>query len=129
MGRRVMLQPYLNGIDDEGETMLIYLAGSYSHAVRKAALLRPGQLPGTGLYLEEDIRAIEPTPVQREVGARALRALKSNGLPQARVDLVPDEEGPVVLEVELTEPSLYLGYALGATERCVKAIVEALAEP
>jgi glutathione synthase/RimK-type ligase-like ATP-grasp enzyme len=126
MGRTVMVQPYLNGIDDEGETMLIYLAGSYSHAVRKAALLRPGQLPGTGLYLEEDIRAIEPTAVQREVGDRALRALESDGLSQARVDLVPDEEGPVVLEVELTEPSLYLGYAAGATERFAAGIAALL---
>jgi glutathione synthase/RimK-type ligase-like ATP-grasp enzyme len=126
MGRTVMVQPYLNGIDDEGETMLIYLAGSYSHTLRKAALLRPGQSPGSGLYLEEDICATEPTAAEREVADRALRALRSTGLVQARVDLVPAEEGPVVLEVELTEPSLYLGYAAGATERFADGIAAVL---
>jgi hypothetical protein len=45
---------------------------------------------------------------------------------QARVDLVPTDKGPVVLEVELTEPSLYLSYAAGATERFAHAIAAAL---
>jgi glutathione synthase/RimK-type ligase-like ATP-grasp enzyme len=129
MGRTVMVQPYLNGIDDEGETMLIYLAGSYSHAVRKAPLLRPGQRPAAGLYLEEDIRATEPTALQRDAANRALRALNSDGLLQARVDLVPANDGPVVLEVELTEPSLYLGYAADATERFADAIARTLESP
>ena len=129
LGRTVMVQPYLNGIDDEGETMLIYLAGSYSHAVRKAPLLRPGQLPAAGLYLEEDIRATEPTALQRDAANRALRALNSDGLLQARVDLVPANDGPVVLEVELTEPSLYLGYAADATERFADAIARMLESP
>jgi glutathione synthase/RimK-type ligase-like ATP-grasp enzyme len=126
MGRTVMVQPYLDGIDDEGETMLIYLAGAYSHTVRKTALLRPGQLPGTGLYLEEDIRSTQPTDAQRKVADQALRALDTTRLLQARVDLVPTEKGPVVLEVELTEPSLYLGYAAGATTRCADAIAAAV---
>jgi glutathione synthase/RimK-type ligase-like ATP-grasp enzyme len=126
MGRTVMVQPYLDGIDEEGETMLIYLAGAYSHAVRKAALLRPGQLPGTGLYLEEDIHSTQPTDAQRKVADQALRALDTTRLLQARVDLVPAEKGPVVLEVELTEPSLYLGYAAGATARCADAIAAAV---
>jgi hypothetical protein len=38
-GRTVMLQPYMNGIDDEGETALVYLGGVFSHAMRKAAVL------------------------------------------------------------------------------------------
>jgi glutathione synthase/RimK-type ligase-like ATP-grasp enzyme len=126
MGRTVMVQPYLDRIDDEGETMLIYLAGAYSHAVRKAALLRPGQLPGTGLYLEEDIRSTQPTDAHRKVADQALRALDTTRLLQARVDLVPAAKGPVVLEVELTEPSLYLGYAAGATARCADAIAAAV---
>jgi hypothetical protein len=60
------------------------------------------------------------------VADQALRALDSSRLLQARVDLVPDEEGPVVLEVELTEPSLYLGYAPGAAERLADAIAALL---
>jgi hypothetical protein len=40
----------------------------------------------------------------------------------ARVDLLP---GPVVLEVELTEPSLYLGYSDAAADRFADAIASA----
>lgn len=127
LGRTVMVQPYLVRIDDQGETALVYLGGSYSHSLRKAALLRTGQAPGDELYLEEDIESAEPSAAERTVADEALEALACNSLLQARVDLVPTDEGPVVLEVELTEPSLYLGYAPGATERFAGAIAAALA--
>ena len=126
LGRTVMVQPYLAGIDDQGETALVYLGGSYSHALRKAALLRTGQAPGDALYLEEDIEPAEPSAAERTVADEALEALACNSLLQARVDLVPGDEGPVVLEVELTEPSLWLGYAPGATDRYADAIAAAL---
>jgi glutathione synthase/RimK-type ligase-like ATP-grasp enzyme len=126
MGRAVMVQPYLDGIDENGETALIYLGGSYSHAVSKAALLRPGQAPGDALYLDEDMRPAHPTPAEREVADRALAATPHESLLQARVDLVPTHKGPVVLEVELTEPSLYLGYTVGATERFADVIASRL---
>jgi glutathione synthase/RimK-type ligase-like ATP-grasp enzyme len=127
LGRTLMVQPYLDGIDGHGETMLVYLAGSYSHTVRKSALLRRGQAPGTALYLPEDIQAMEPTSAERAIADRTLEAIPYDSLLQARVDLVPGDQGPVVLEVELTEPSLYLGYAPGATERFAGAIAAALA--
>src|SRR5262249_36194511 len=39
--RSVMLQPYLTGVDAHGETALIYIAGRFSHAIRKRPLLPP----------------------------------------------------------------------------------------
>jgi glutathione synthase/RimK-type ligase-like ATP-grasp enzyme len=125
IGRAVMVQPYLDAVDAEGEAGVIYLAGSYSHTVRKAALLRPGQPPGEALYLEEDIERAEPTEAERALADRALGACPSNNLLLARVDIVQGADGPVVLEVELTEPSLFLGYAPGATERFADAIARA----
>ena len=126
IGRTVMVQPYLEHIDEHGEPALIYLGGMFSHTVRKAALLRRGQPPGEALYLEEDMRSTDATETERDVADRALRSLGADSLLQARVDLVPTDDGPVVLEVELTEPSLYLSYAGGATERFADAIAEAL---
>jgi hypothetical protein len=117
-----MVQPYLDGVDADGETGVIYVAGVYSHTVRKAALLRPGQPPGEALYLEEDIEVAEPTRAERALSDRTLAACPSDDLLLARVDLVPGRDGPLVLEVELTEPSLFLGYAPGATERLADAI-------
>jgi hypothetical protein len=41
----------------------------------------------------------------------------------ARVDLVPGEDGnPVLMELELTEPQLYLGYERQALDRMATAI-------
>ncbi|HEU4658080.1 MAG TPA: hypothetical protein VFR97_11160, partial [Capillimicrobium sp.] len=44
-----------------------------------------------------------------------------------RVDLLPSPDGPTVIEVELTEPSLFLGHADGAPARFADAIAARLA--
>jgi glutathione synthase/RimK-type ligase-like ATP-grasp enzyme len=127
-GRAAMVQPYLDAVDVVGEAALIWLDGGYSHAVTKSALLRRGQRPGTELYLEETIAARTPSRQERDLGEQVLAALPFDPatLLYARLDLLPTEEGPVVLEVELTEPSLFLGYEAGATERLAAAITRRL---
>ena len=127
-GRPAMLQPYLDGIDVAGEAALIWIAGRYSHAITKGALLRPGQTPGTELFLAETIATREASAAERATGEQALAALPfgPDALAYARVDLLPADDGPVVLEVELTEPSLYLAYDPVAADRLAHAIVEAL---
>jgi glutathione synthase/RimK-type ligase-like ATP-grasp enzyme len=126
LGRAVMVQPYLDGVETHGETGLVYLGGSYSHSVRKAPLLLSGQPPGEALYLEEQVEPARPSEAERAVADATLRAAPE-GLLYARVDLVPGPEGPLVLEVELTEPSLWLSHAAGAAERFADAIAQALA--
>lgn len=123
-GKTVLVQPYLEAVDDVGETAVIYVADELSHAVRKEPLLAPGAPPGTGLYLEERLAATEPSAEQLALAERALNALPSprERLLYARIDMLP---GPLVLEVELTEPSLFIGYADGAPERFADAIVAA----
>ena len=127
-GRTVMVQPYVGGVDELGETALLYLGGRYSHTVRKAALLADGQPPGQALYLEETINAATPTPTERAIAQLALAAVPFDPaeLLYARVDLVPGPDGPLVLEVELTEPSLFLMYGEGAAYRLAEAIAGAL---
>ncbi len=127
-GKTVLVQPYLAAVDTAGETSLIYLGGTYSHAVRKEPLLEHGSEPGSGLYLEETITSAEPTAAELEVAERALAAVPfaREDLLYARIDLIGADDGrPLVLEVELTEPSLFIGYADGAAERFAAAIVAA----
>jgi glutathione synthase/RimK-type ligase-like ATP-grasp enzyme len=123
-GKTVMVQPYFEAVDREGEVALIFVEGRFSHAVHKEALLAEGSGPATGLYLEETMTAAEASPQELEVAERALDAVPFArvSLLYARVDLLP---GPVVLEVELTEPSLFIGYAEGAAERFAEAIAAA----
>jgi hypothetical protein len=129
-GRSVMVQPYLARLDDDGETGLVYLDGAYSHAFRKGALLAGAPL-GPGLYAEEEIAARVATPAQRAIGnaVLALTADRIGGAPlYARVDLVPGADGePVLIELELTEPSLFLTADAGAAARVAAAIAARVA--
>lgn len=127
-GQTVMVQPYLAAVDEVGETTLLYVGDSFSHAVHKGPLLMAGGPPEEGLYVEETLMPAQPSTAELAVGELALNAVSFErvGLLYARVDLIPAADGsPVVLEVELTEPSLFLGYADGAVERFADAIVAA----
>ncbi|MGY1653877.1 ATP-grasp domain-containing protein [Geodermatophilus sp. SYSU D01119] len=124
-GRAVMVQPYLARLDAEGETGLVYVGGAYSHAFGKGALLA-GEALGPGLFAEETITARTAGPDQRALGDRVLAWVRerTGQTPlYARVDLVPGDDGaPQVIEVELTEPSLFLPTDDGAAARFAAAI-------
>lgn len=126
-GREVMLQPYLEAVDSEAETALIFLAGEFSHAMRKGPLLELGQELEEGLFRQEQMSPRDPTEAMLEVGRAALAAVEMRLGPStyARVDLLPSAGGePQVLEVELIEPSLFLDFhppAATALARLVEA--------
>lgn len=127
-GRGVLLQPYLADVDRDGETALLYFAGRFSHAVRKGPLLRPGEDPTRALFAPEHIALRTPDGEALRIGAAVLEALAAGGRSPspplyARVDLLRDgNESPRVLELELAEPSLFLGSADGAAMRLARAI-------
>lgn len=127
-GRTAMVQPYLDSVDTSGETALLYIGGAFSHAVRKGPLLVPGAAPTTALFAEEDISPRTPTVAQREVGEAVLAAVPVGvgDLLYARIDLLDTPEGPVLLELELTEPSLFLATDEGAPGRFAGAIAARL---
>ena len=133
-GRLAMVQPYVPSVDSYGETGLIYLGGAYSHAIRKGPLL-PGPDPalqgdgGSALYVEEEITARTPTEAEQAVAEATLRALPFDPaqLLYARVDLLDTPDGPTLIELELTEPSLFVGTAPGAPERFAAAVARRLA--
>lgn len=119
-GRVVLVQPYLDAVETVGETALIYFDGRFSHAIRKGPMLPDGvvhPIDGWALYVDEVIEARAPEPAELEVGTLALTAIRDRfGGDQlyARVDLLPSPQGPVVTELELTEPSLFLQHGGGA---------------
>lgn len=123
--RAVLLQPYLEQVDHHGETALLFFEGAFSHAVGKGPLLKRGEGPTTELYAKETIAPAEPSPEQLEVAHRALAAIPfDKPLLYARVDLVRDDDGaPVLLELELVEPSVFVPHAEGAAVRFAQAIL------
>jgi O-ureido-D-serine cyclo-ligase len=124
-GRSVMLQPYLDQIDVHGETALIYFAGRFSHAVRKGPLLQRSASPTAALFAAEQIRPRIPAAEELQVADRALAALPFAMPLYARVDLIPFEGGnPCVLELELTEPSLFFAQTPAAADRFARLCME-----
>jgi glutathione synthase/RimK-type ligase-like ATP-grasp enzyme len=123
-GRSVMLQPYLDRVDHHGETAVVYIGGRYSHAIRKSALLRLDDAFVAGLFAPEQITPREPDPDEKNVAEAAFRACSLDEPLYARIDLIHDDRGlPVVLELELTEPSLFFLHAPEAAGRFADALL------
>lgn len=124
-GRTAMVQPYLDGIDTAGETALIFLAGKFSHAIRKEPILGGGPVAFDGLFADESTSPTEATAAQLAAAAAVFEAapFDSADLLYARVDLVPSPDGiPLLLELELVEPSLFMAESFGAAQRFATAI-------
>lgn len=130
-GRSVMVQPYLKSVDTAAETALIFLAGEFSHAIRKGPLLQldnAAQEFHGGLFIKEEITVRIATSTQLEVAHDAL-SIAPTGWLYARVDLIDDDQGnPVVLELEMVEPSLFFEVdanpRTGAPGRLAQAIAQ-----
>jgi hypothetical protein len=132
-GRTAMIQPYLTAVDSAGETAVLYLPGaggelSYSHAVRKGPMLTTtggGWVdPGS-----EDVSTRTPSEPELAVAARVLELIPGGAgrLLYARIDLIPGPDGaPMLIELELTEPSLFFRYAPEAAERLADAVMARL---
>ena len=114
-----MVQPYLDEVDTVGETALVYFDGEFSHAIRKAAML-PAETVNDldvsysrSLYVDEKITARIAGARRARIGERCSTSSERFGhdLLYTRVDLLPGADGPVVIELELIEPSLFLEFA------------------
>lgn len=123
--RSVLLQPYLERVDEHGETALLFFDGEFSHAIRKGPLLRRNEGPTDGLYAEETIAPRTPSADELVIARRALAAIPfAQPLLYARVDLIRDDAGaPCLLELELVEPSVFAVHADDAAARFAAAIV------
>lgn len=127
-GRRAMVQPYVDGIDQHGETALLYVGDRFSHAVRKGAVLGASRR-ADGTYAPEQVEPRVPSTAEHELAELALDSIPFDraSLLYARVDLVPGPDGdPVLLELELIEPSLFLAQSADGAALLAGAIVAKL---
>ncbi|MGH8109070.1 MAG: ATP-grasp domain-containing protein [Arenimonas sp.] len=121
--RAALIQPYLAEVDTKGETALIFFNGIFSHAIRKGPLLQLDEGPTDHLFAPEAITAREPDGDELEVAHKVLAAMPFKSLAYARVDLLPSSQGPMLLELELTEPSLFFEHAPGSAERFAASLL------
>ncbi len=121
----VMVQPFVREVADPGEWSIVFLGGRFSHAVLKR--------PSGGDYR-----------VQWEFGGSALAAAPPDHLiadaerviaaapgetVYARVDGVERDGRLLLMELELIEPHLFLGWDRGAAARLAAAVGAALSRP
>jgi O-ureido-D-serine cyclo-ligase len=122
--RSVLLQPYLERVDRDGETALMFFEGHFSHAIRKGPLLPPGGTATTGLFAEETITPRVPGAEEMRLAEKVVAAVPFGTPLYARVDLIRDDSGaPCLLEVELSEPSLFFAHAAGSAETFTAAVL------
>lgn len=117
----VMVQGYVADVEGRGERSLVFIDGELTHAVRKSPRLS-GQEEHVG-------EAVEIAPEERALAEIALRPFRERLL-YGRVDVVRDEAGtPMVMELELIEPSLFLAQHPPALARFADAISRAARAP
>ncbi|GGN78162.1 ATP-grasp domain-containing protein [Actinoplanes lobatus] len=132
-GRTAMIQPYLSAVDTAGETAVLCTPDetgelTFSHGIRKGPMLTGPAGEPVDIAFEE-ISPRQPSPAEREVAERVLAVVPGGAkrLLYARVDLIPGPDGaPMLIELELTEPSLFLSTAPGSAERLAAAIIARL---
>jgi glutathione synthase/RimK-type ligase-like ATP-grasp enzyme len=122
-----MVQPYLHQIDTSGERALVFVQGTFLHAIRKNAVLAPGLRYDQRREAHPGLQPWSPTPDELAVAGQALSAVPhSTDLLYARVDLASGVGGePLVTELELVEPNLYLTVHPESIPTVARAIVRA----
>jgi hypothetical protein len=116
VGRTAMVQPYMDAVDRDGETEVVFLGGRVSHGLRKAAMLAPGLQPSTATWRDDE--DVGPGPVRSDMleaacAAHEAVAARFGIAPlYARVDLLRGPDNQIlVTEPELIECSLGLQHA------------------
>jgi hypothetical protein len=133
-GRSAMIQPYLAAVDTAGETSVLCTpeAGgelAYSHAIRKGALLTGPDVGAPHGEYTEEIEPRVPSGAELALAAATLAVVPGGAkrLLYARVDMIPGPDGsPLLVELELIEPSMFFRAAPGSAERMVTAILDRL---
>ncbi len=116
----LMVQPYLTSVEQQGELSVIVVDGVVTHAVRKVPV--GGDFRVQQQYGSEYLR--EPTDTEAAELARWVVEVTGHDLLIARVDLLEDAHGMLqIVELEATEPDLYLGLAPDAAAVIAQAIL------
>ena len=127
-GQRMMIQPYVPNIAEEGEYSLFYFAGVFSHSILKRPAKGDFRVQEQYGGREEAVTAPDGAQMlaQRALAATA-EITKTGTLAYARVDILRDGDGVFrLMELELIEPSLFLRFAPDAGAAFAQALVSSV---
>ena len=108
-----LVQPYVTSVEDYGERSIVMIDGELSHAIRKSPR-----------FAGDSEKIDGPFPIAEDEHAVATAALAPYGdLLYGRVDMARDEhDRPMVMELELVEPSLFFSRGPGSAVRYVAGL-------
>jgi len=109
----VMVQPFIDEVRDPGEWSIIFFGSRFSHAVRK----RPAPADYRVQWEFGGTAAPLAPPPRLIADAAAVMAAVRGHPPYARVDGVERDGRLMLMELELIEPHLFLGWDADAPAR------------
>jgi glutathione synthase/RimK-type ligase-like ATP-grasp enzyme len=114
----MLLQPFIEAVQTEGEYALMFFDGRYSHAYLKT--------PAAGDYRVQEEHGGRSDPVEADAALVGLAVKAIESLPElptyARIDIVDG----MIMEIELIEPELYVYDNPAAARAFAKAIAAKL---
>ena len=123
--RDVMVQPFIAEVRDPGEWSIIFFGGRFSHAVLKQ--------PAEGDYRVQwefgGAAVIKAPPSRLLADAQAVMVAVPGNPLYARVDGVERDGRLMLMELELIEPHLFLGWDADATGRLAVALGALITRP
>jgi glutathione synthase/RimK-type ligase-like ATP-grasp enzyme len=109
-----LVQPYVKSVEEYGERSVIYIDGELTHEIRKSPRFSGDAESVTGPH--------PIAPDERAVAEAALEPYRDRIL-YGRVDMARADDGqPMVMELELVEPSLFFPKFPAALDRYVAGL-------
>ena len=113
-----LMQPYVKSVEEYGERSVIYIDGELTHEIRKSPRFSGDNESVTGPFpIADDERAV----------AEAALAPYRDRMLYGRVDMARGDDGqPMVMELELVEPSLFFAKYPPALDRYIAGLKKRL---
>lgn len=119
--RDILIQEFIPEIKTAGEISLIFFNNEFSHAIRKT--------PSANEFRIHSEYGGQRAPVNPNLDlikqAQDILKMVNKPLLFSRVDVVETAKGAMLIELEIIDPMLFLGYADGAPNRFAEAIANA----
>jgi glutathione synthase/RimK-type ligase-like ATP-grasp enzyme len=126
-GKRMMIQPYMQGIATEGEYSLFYFGGKFSHSIIKRPAAGDFRVQDQFGGYEEAVEAPDAAKALADAALRGTAKITGTAaLAYGRVDVLRDDNGEFrLMELELIEPSLFLRFSADKGAAFAAAMVDA----
>jgi glutathione synthase/RimK-type ligase-like ATP-grasp enzyme len=116
----VLVQEYAAGVQ-QGEVSMVFLNGGYSHSVLKRAAGSEFRV-----HIEHGGTVESVFPEAEQIAwAESVVAAAPEPWTYARVDMVTDAGGPLLMELEMLDPELFFKYEPAAATQIITALTAA----